>query len=270
MKNCFLAMLPLLISSNLLASDWVSDWVNQAGVGAGASTYKGGNRTYMSAGNLSLRANGSTDYPFTISAPRIETSGCGIDLFGGGLSYMDADFLVEKFEGIIQNAEVVAFQLGVQALSDKLGSIITDMEDVTNFINSMQLNDCAIAKSAVTTIVDGGSMSNAGNAVWKEISQGQTLDLGIFKNSTDSSESIQSHDGLMDTSVNIYQEIAACPKPVKNIFDTGSVIDHLTSMYGLGSYEDLIRGYIGDVFIITPSGTNIPIGITKGSCPQNT
>tara|TARA_B110000196_G_scaffold320320_1_gene341920 strand:- start:5716 stop:7170 length:1455 start_codon:yes stop_codon:yes gene_type:complete len=269
MKKYKYAILSIFISGNLAAADWVSDWVNQSGVGSGASTYKGGNRTYMSAGNLSLRSNGTTDYPFTISAPRIETSGCGIDIFGGGISYMDSEFLVQKFEGIIQNAEVVAFQLGVQALSDKLGSIITDMEDITNFINSMQLNDCAIAKSAVTTIVDGGNMSDAGNAVWKEISQGQTLDLGIFKNPTDSTESVQSHDGLMDTSVNIYQEIASCPEPVKNLFDTGSVIEHLTSMYGMGSYEDFIRGYIGDVFIMTPSGTNIPIGITKGSCPQN-
>lgn len=252
----------------IFAADWVSDWINSNGVGSSPTYYEGGNRSYLSGGNISIRSNNSVDHPFTISPPRVNTRGCGIDIFGGGLSYMDSDYLVEKFEGIIQNAEVVAFQLGVSALSDKLSTIIEGAENTSNFLNSLQLDECAIAKSAVTTVVNGNS-SDAPNAILKEITQGQTLDLGIFKNATDSNETTESNDGMVDSGADIKKNIEGCPQPVQDLYEEGSLISNITSKYGMSDYANYIRGYIGDVVITYQGAANLPVGITKTFCSQN-
>lgn len=267
-KSHTIILWALLIPTQGFAGDWVNDWLEENGVVGEPSYYQGGNRTYLSGGNISVRANNSIDYPFTISPPRIQTRGCGVDLYMGGLSYMDSDYLVEKFEGIIANAEVVAFQLGVSALSDKLSTIVEGMEEITNYINGLQLDECAIAKSAVTTIVDGNA-SDAPNAVWREISQGQTLDLGVFRNATESNEELDSNDGQPHSSVDATENINACPEPVKALYSEGSVVANLTDNYGMSEYAEYIRGYIGDVIITHQGAGNLPVGITKTYCSGN-
>lgn len=256
------------------AAGWVDNWVTQNGTVSPPSSYQGGNRSYLSAGNLSVRVNSTSDHPITVSVPRIETSGCGVDIFGGGLSYMDADYLVEKFESIIQNGEAVAFQLGVSALSDKLSTIVGEMEEITNFLNGLQLDDCAIAKSAITTVIDkngftGKGLGDAGNAVLQEVTQKQSLNLGIFKNATDNKETVAANDGKPDGSANVKRSIDACPDAVKDLYTAGSFIRNVTDQYGMSGYESLIRGYLGDVVIQYVGDAEVPVAIAKTSCKQN-
>ena len=139
----------LILPGLAVADDWVTDWIDDSMTGSGPSYYEGATRGYFSAGNLSLRSRVSSERPLTISPPRLKMGGCGgIDMFMGGISYMDLDMLVEKFELMIQNGEVIAFQIAIKALSEKLGTTVEQVEAILNKINGIQLDSCSMAKSA--------------------------------------------------------------------------------------------------------------------------
>src|SRR3546814_19332562 len=87
-------------------------------------------------------------------------AGCGgIDMFLGGMSFLDPDYLVQKLESILQAAPAVAFQYLLETLDEKMGNIISKMEAATNFLNSIQVNDCRLANRMVQIAKGDDNMS---------------------------------------------------------------------------------------------------------------
>lgn len=261
----------VLLATSASADDWAADWLQGSLTGGGPSSYNGATRDYMTMGNLSYRTRVSVDHPIRISPPRLKTMGCGgIDMFMGGISYMDMDMLVEKFEQMIQNGEVIAFQLAIKALSEKLGTTIEGIEAIINKLNNVQLDSCAMAKAAVTTVWDGGSASDAMGEVWSEISQGQDLSADGFKNAWDRAQDQRSTDNTPPASTQISREINACSSAVKEaLLVDGSLLDYMSDQYGLTAYRDVIRGYVGDVLVDHSGPGNIPNPQPVPPCPGN-
>ncbi|GHG07123.1 conjugal transfer protein TraH [Thalassotalea marina] len=258
-------------SSSIKANDWADDWLSSNAAYSGVSSYKGGARNFITAGNLQFRANSSISYPVSMSAPRLKGGCGGVDLFLGGMSFMDVDMLVDKFEEMIQNGEVIAFQLAIKALSEKLGVTTESIQNVMDMLNSIQLDSCAMAKSAITTVVDTGSVTEAAKEVWSEISQGQELNVGAVKNAWQKGKNDATSQGRASAATNIKQEIAACPAEIKQILEQdGSVIERITNIYGMGAYSDFIRGYVGDVITDhDPIEGNMPMVKKISNCSQN-
>lgn len=253
-------LLAFLFSNFATADDWAADWLEGSISAGGPTYYSGATRGYLSAGNLSYRVRNDVDYPLTISAPRIKTMGCGgVDMFMGGISYMDLDMLVEKFEQMIQNGEVVAFQLAIKALSEKLGTTVEGIEAILNKINNIQLDSCAMAKGAVTTVFNGGSASDAMGEVWSEVSQDQDLSLDGFKNAYDRAVQMNDSNNTPATTTNISKEINACPAVVKQaLLVEGSALNQLSESFGMLIYSEVFRGYIGDIYITHDGAGSLP------------
>ena len=269
--NRLIWVLLLLSSNKLFAADWASDWLDDSLLVSGPSYHQGASRNYLSAGNLSFRRNTSVIKPITISPPRVKAAGCGgIDLFMGGISYMDVDMLIDKFEGMIQNGEVIAFQLAIKALSEKLGTTVESIENIINKINSVQFDSCAMSKTAVTTVFQGGGAVDAMGAVWEEISQQQELDAGSWKNAWDRGQDKSSNNNLPSATTNIADEINACPAHIKEILLLeGSVLEVLAADYGLSGYTNDIRGYMGDMFITHTAAGSLPNAQMIVPCREN-
>lgn len=261
----------LFSSTSTLANDWADDWLQSNATYSGPSSYSGGARNFITAGNIQFRANSSISYPISMSAPRLKGGCGGVDLFLGGMSFMDVDMLVDKFEQMIQNGEVIAFQMAIKALSEKLGVTTESIQNVMDMLNGLQLDSCAMAKSAITTVVDTGSVTEAAKEVWGEISQGQELSIGAVKNAWQKGKADQGNQGKASPSTNIRQEIAACPAEIKDILnDDGSVIERITNIYGMNAYADFIRGYVGDVVTDhDPTQGNMPMAKKISHCSQN-
>ncbi len=95
---------------------WVDDWFDNAVVN-GSSSYENQQRGFYSAGGFSGRINTTVDYPITVALPKLN-SGCGgVDLFLGGMSFLDEDYLVEKFQNIIQAAPALAFDIALKVMA---------------------------------------------------------------------------------------------------------------------------------------------------------
>lgn len=254
------------------ANDWADDWLSANSTYSGTSSYSGGGRNFITAGNLQFRANSSVSYPITMSAPRMKGGCGGVDMFLGGMSFMDVDMLVDKFEQMIQNGEVIAFQMAIKALSEKLGVTTESIQNVMDMLNGLQLDSCAMAKSAIqTVVVDDGNLADAAKSVWGEISQGQEISMGAVKNAWQKGKNDDSTQGRASPSTNIKQEIASCPTEIKQILnDDGSIIERVTNIYGMGAYSDFIRGYVGDV--VTDHDVvngNMPMVKKISACSQN-
>lgn len=270
MKKLFLVLI-ILVSNNLYAADWASDWLDDSLLVSGPSYHQGATRNYLSAGNLSFRRNTSVVKPISIAAPRVKAAGCGgIDLFMGGVSYMDVDMLIDKFEAMIQNGEVIAFQLAIKSLSEKLGTTVESIESIINKVNSIQFDSCAISKTAVTTVFNGGGAVDAMGAVWEEISQEQELDAGSWKNAWDRGRDKATNNHTPSSATNISNEVNACPAHIKDlVLLEGSVLEVLAVDYGLANYTNDIRGYMGDMFITHTAAGALPNAQMIMPCREN-
>ena len=96
-KLSFLALFALTILAPVIVSGaWVDDWITQKTT-TSPNYFSGQQRGYYSGGSFSARWPNTTSYPLTVEIPRIK-SGCGgIDMFMGGYSFMNKDYLVSKY-----------------------------------------------------------------------------------------------------------------------------------------------------------------------------
>src|SRR5690606_32320187 len=104
-----------LSSSPVVASKGVDDWFDNA-VYDSPDSFSSQKRGYYTAGGFSARVKSTTEYPVTISMPKLSAGCGGIDAFLGGFSFLDADYIVEKLQGMIQAAPYVAFQMALKTM----------------------------------------------------------------------------------------------------------------------------------------------------------
>jgi conjugative transfer pilus assembly protein TraH len=247
-------VLSLVLPLQSQASDWTQNWYDNAVV-TRPSSYQSQQRGFYTLGGFQSRIDVGTDNLMTVSLPYIE-SGCGgIDAFYGGLSFLDADFIVQKLENIMQAAPYVAFQMALKTLSHQLADTIGDAEDIANFLNSISLNECAIAEGAVQTVVDitdGKGFSTAQDNILSNMYNKDLLDRALTRNRSETTTEVAANSN------NATQDISTltdnCPAFVDNLFADGSFVETITDMYGFGTYENIVRGMVGDFFINRDNG----------------
>lgn len=243
---------------------WVDDWFSNATID-GASSYNNQQRGFYSAGGFRARLNTTNDYLITASLPRIK-SGCGgVDLFLGGVSFLDEDYLVQKFQNMIQAAPAVAFDIALKVMSKELSDTMTKLEAATSWLNNLQLNDCAMTKTVVAEFRKDDP--DVLGAMWNEMTSGQSLSGAINKNYQQAQEDIKANNGAPP--VDLKNAIADCPADFKAIFAGGSLVGNAANRVGIGAYADIIRGYMGDVEIRANPADNIPLTSQIAKCPEN-
>lgn len=271
MKKTVLA-LSLLLSASTVQAGWVDDWLDQSST-TSAGYFEGQQRGYYSAGSFNGRWKSDAAYPVTIEMPRVK-SGCGgIDVFMGGMSFMDTDHLSEKLQHILTNAGAVAFDLALKTLCEQCSNTIKNIEAIVNELNSMQLDDCAAAKGLVGIVADENGIRSA-----EEMQE--RLSTAIKENKLVSASNTMWYDLTQEekdangevTPEDVKDLMTGCSDDVKDIFLNGK-----TLLGSLGksdkldipvSHLNLIRGLVGDVKM---EGENNQYTITAiDPCPENT
>lgn len=265
----FLRVLPALMSlfaftSQAHAQDLVDDWFN-AQTASAPHRVDGERRGYLSGGSFSGRYQMTSDYLFSASPPRVAASCNGIDMFGGGISYLDPEYLVQKMENILQAAPAVAFSMALNGLCKQCENIVSKMEQVTNMLNQIQLNDCQAANQIVrwANPNDPASVTqDVGNAI-KSVG----AELGLVKNAQDAVEDIDAagNQAPFDT----FSTVENCPADFVALLTSGSIANAAATQVGMDDYAELVRGYIGDVSISWPTGDNLPTINYYPPCPEN-
>ena len=243
---------------------WVDDWVSST-TNNGASYDSGAQRGYYSGGSFSFRTPHSSDHLFTVSAPKLK-SGCGgIDAFMGGFSFMNADYLVKKFQKILSAAPAAAFDIALKTFVPQVAATIKELEAIASQLNALQLDDCKASKAMVATIANSAGMSSLSapghegdlSAIQSDFALSSGI-TGLYKSVTDNWSNMQkgkvANDGTIKSTAKA--SVEGCPAAITAIFGGGSILSNMAEQYGMeSSYVSLVRGFIGDVYITNPDET---------------
>ncbi len=249
--------------------DWVDSWKSNA-VGSyqetPASSFKGANRNYRTGYGVSVRYKTKTDTLMTISPPRLK-SGCGgIDMFMGGFSFLDADYLVDKMQSMVTVAPYIAVDMAMKSMSKEMSDTLNTAEDLINNLNNIQIDECQGATPVVAMAF--GESSKGVTDTWAEMTNADAISKNATKLWNETNNLIKDNDGKVPESLqNTNETITGCPEELKSIYKEGSVVTNILDQYGMKSHAPLVRGIFGDVEIVKQDG--LLVGKVVPACDGN-
>ena len=260
----------LVVSFPGLASGaWVDDWLQQR-TSTTPGYFSGQERGYYSGGSFSTRWHNTNTFPVTLETPRVK-SGCGgIDVFMGGASFMNTDYLVDKLQGILSNAAAVAFDLGLKTLCEQCSNTIKNFEAIADKLNSMQIEECSASKELVGIVADKNGFRSAdairerlGTAIKKN-----KLTQGISEMWDIATKQDQARNNVPQAG-DVARITRGCNADITATFlSGGSLLANVGSrMHMPTTYIDLIRGLVGDVQLSGPATAYRVAYIPP--CPEN-
>jgi len=258
-----------IISVHPAKAGWVDDWMQQHS-GSTPNSFSGQQRGYYSGGSFSARWPSTAEYPVTVEVPRIK-SGCGgIDVFMGGFSFMNTDYLVGKLQAILSGAPAVAFDMALKTLCEQCSNTIKNFEALADKLNSMQLDECAASKELVGIMADENGFHSS--EVMRE-----KLGMAIKENKLVSGtaelwDSLSKQDRANNNQpqpADVADVTRGCNADMTTLFlSGGSLLANVGSRMGIpSSHIDLIRGLVGDVQLEGPANAYRVSAIPP--CPQN-
>ncbi|WP_203368734.1 conjugal transfer protein TraH [Cysteiniphilum marinum] len=126
--------------------------------GAAVINQQGG---YVTAGSGFIRTPAKHLQLLDIQAPNVKFGCGGIDLFTGGLSFVNAQQLIKMGQSIMQNAAPFAVQLALQTWAPSIKSALDYMQKLAQDINNFNMSSCEAAQLTVGGIA--GWFTNSEN-----------------------------------------------------------------------------------------------------------
>ncbi|MGC9100095.1 MAG: conjugal transfer protein TraH [Caldisericum sp.] len=152
----------LIIQPIFVFGAWLDSWFDNVMKSYTSPGYfEAQKRGYVNFGGLSIRLPESRDFLFNIMLPRLKVGCGGIDLFLGGVGFVNFEYLVQKIQGLIQNAPLIAFDIALSTLSPQLSAIVKAAEELVDTLNSIQISECGI-------YIPRGIVEK-GQALWKAL-----------------------------------------------------------------------------------------------------
>ena len=241
------------------AQSWAESWFDNVTY-ISPGSFEDQTRGSLTAGGMSGRVDVHNDYLMSLSLPKVKAGCGGIDMFLGGMSFLDPDYLVQKLESILQAAPAVAFQYLLETLDEKMGNIISKMEAATNFLNSIQVNDCRLANRMVQITRGDENMSG----IIEEMTGYKSVKEGYAKSYQQSREKIQANAN--NPTEDLRDALANCPSEVTDIFRTGSLLEHAASRVGASDWAGVMRARVGDVYMRWDATDKVPLFSAIPAC----
>ena len=243
------------------AQSWAEHWFDNVTYTSPGS-FEDQTRGYVTAGGMSGRVDVHDDYLMSLTLPKVKAGCGGIDMFLGGMSFLDPDYLVQKLETILQAAPAVAFQYLLETLDEKMGNIISKMEAATNYLNSIQVNDCRLANRMVQIAKGDDNMSG----IVEEMTGYKSIREGYANSWQQSREKIQANKG--NPTEDLKEALANCPAEVTDIFKTGSLLAHAAARVGASDWAGVMRARVGDVYMRWDANDKVPLFSAIPACPR--
>jgi len=220
-------------------ANWQDDWISSYS-SSGPSYIQGNQRGYYSGGSFSARWPSSNDSLLSVSLPRLKVGCGGIDMFTGGMSFLNVNYLVQKLQNIMSAAPAAAFDLALKTLAPQVSATIKELEAIADRLNGLQLNDCKASKALVATIAspfapDGSKMqgdlatsmsdfyvSSGAQALYKDVTNliGTTVS-GANGNPPAAGNPVQAASSGMT---------AGCPTDYLAIYSNGSILANIATI----------------------------------------
>jgi conjugative transfer pilus assembly protein TraH len=257
-KFVMFAAVAAVLASAPAKADWVGEWFDQSTT-TSAGGYQNQERGFYSAGGFQGRYRMNNDYLVTASPPRLNVGCGGVDLFLGGFSYLDPEYLVSKFQRIIQAAPAFAFDMAMSQYCQQCKDTMNTLTSITDMLNGIQMNDCQMARGlAQTTVEQLAAVATSTFGVGE----------GLQKNSQHFQTQVRAADGASPNPTQDMLEF--CPDLFKRIFVNGSVLENASAEVGMTPFAGVMRGMVGDARVTYNPSRNLYAVETFAYCPGNT
>lgn len=118
------------------------------------AVYSSQRRFGVDLGTLRLRAPISSYQLVNLSRPTLRAGCGGIDMYGGSFTFINAEQFRQILRQIGANALGYAFKLALASMCKECDSILSDLQDMINATNAMQVDTCKWAKGFVNDLAE--------------------------------------------------------------------------------------------------------------------
>ncbi len=125
-----------------------------------ADIYKSQKAGHMTGGGLVIRNQVINTKPISVTLPKVDAGCGGIDIYTGAFSYINSDELVNTLKSIASNAKGYAFYLALETVSPQIANNLRSLQDLSNKINSQNINSCELASQMVGSLWPRDSMAS--------------------------------------------------------------------------------------------------------------
>lgn len=125
-----------------------------------AEIYNGQKAGYATGGGYTLRNRSIRLQPVTINLPRFDAGCGGIDIYTGGISFVNSEQLIQTLKSIGSSSIGYAFMLGLETVSPQVASTIKQMQTWANAINANSINSCETASQLVGSVWPKNAMAS--------------------------------------------------------------------------------------------------------------
>jgi conjugative transfer pilus assembly protein TraH len=264
----------MFFTSIAQAGGWIDDWFDSRS-SVSPTSLKGQKRGYFTLGSFSGRYRMSNDRLVSVSPPSLKFGCGGIDAFMGGFSFLNPEYLVQKLQNILQAAPAAAFDIALNNLCEPCSKTIKSLEAIADTLNQLQMNDCAMSRALAVKVLhplapeklaaEKAEADKTFNLTKGFEELGHKITQIWNQNPTNPQPTSSGGSNVVGKTTE------KCDEDFKALIKEGSVLANflgrVNSKYS--SYVDLMRGYVGDVVISKPSGSeNVVIGVVA-PCSQN-
>jgi conjugative transfer pilus assembly protein TraH len=179
MKKIIIVIVMLLFPYSVFAD--VNSDLNNFFDGLGVATnttaphaYQGQQAGYYSGGSIFSRNAVRNVQLVQVDLPSFRAGCGGIDLFAGGFSFINSDQLVTLMRNIMNNTKGYGLLLALEEVTPQIGNINKFFTDLSNKVNSMNINLCETAESLV------GGIWPKTQAAQRQVCQDIGSNTGIF------------------------------------------------------------------------------------------
>ena len=207
-------------------------------------------RGVVSGGSLEIRAPVAPPSASLLNLqPPAVSAGCsGISLYGGSLSFISGQQIVQEFRSIASNAEGLAFQMALQAMSNQLAKEEEWFSKVQTDLSQHLQSSCAVAQEAL----DRSGTSNAIQSFGTTVAQNLAVSTGDQSDSAAASNANTPANNLANV------EGQAHPQQMNNVVYGNVVWDALQKAktgvtFGGGNVlQEEIMSITGTIIVCNP------------------
>jgi conjugative transfer pilus assembly protein TraH len=250
LKRSLLIIIILLMTSGVtFADDWIDNWIQQATT-SGPNMFGSQKRGYASAGSLSLRFRNEKDYLVNVSPPRFRGGCGGIDMFMGSFAYLNAEYLMEKLERIVEGGiATFIYDISMSVLSEPMQKSMKSLEALIDRLNQLQIDDCRASKGVAAYLKSTSSGEDQSEALQKFLIESGINDF--YQGSQDEYSEENTDQVMQQTGVTVNDMTAGCPQEMRRVFfRDGSLLANVASENNIPESQTwIMSAFVGDVII---------------------
>ena len=148
----FLLFLSSLIIHANAQKDLEEAFNKVTGVHNISSAYHSQSAGHYSGGSVFARNQIRNQQVMHINLPKVGAGCGGIDLYMGGISYIQKTDAIKLAKEVMQNAGAYAFNLALESVSPMISNTMKDLRNVATTINNANINSCELATSLVGSV----------------------------------------------------------------------------------------------------------------------